>query len=171
MSTGRPHWWPVYVGIGSNLNDPRRQVRSALSAMGGLPASRIVRTSRLYRSPPMDGTEQPDYINAVAAMLTQLDPSAFLHALQTIENQHGRERHAERWGPRTLDLDLLVFGDLEISNNELTVPHPGIASRSFVLLPLCEVAPRLRVPGLAVVQDLSNKLSAAGSVISVPDEQ
>jgi 2-amino-4-hydroxy-6-hydroxymethyldihydropteridine diphosphokinase len=170
MNDGRAHWWPVYVGIGSNLNEPRQQVRSAIDALAKLPDSQLIRASRLYRSPPMDGSEQPDYFNAVAALVTKLDARAFLHALQAIEKRHGRVRGGARWAARTLDLDLLVFGDQEICNDELTVPHPGIAKRSFVLLPLCEIAPQLRIPGLSNARQVLRELSAGASVDTVLDE-
>ena len=171
MRPARPHWRPAYVGIGSNLNDPRRQVRSALNALANLSSSRLVSSSRLYRSKPLDGTDQPDYLNAVAALLTQRDALTFLHELQSIEKQHGRERSAVRWAPRSLDLDLLVFGELEICNDELIVPHPGMAERSFVLLPLCEIAPHLKVPGRATVREMLQQLRADGSVMAVAVEQ
>jgi 2-amino-4-hydroxy-6-hydroxymethyldihydropteridine diphosphokinase len=170
MTAGRTHWWPAYVGIGSNLDDPRKQVRSAIEALADLPDSRLIRTSRLYRSPPMDGSEQPDYINAVVALLTQLDAFALLHALQGIEQRHGRRRVGQRWAARTLDLDLLVFGDRKICNDELTVPHPGIATRGFVLKPLCEIAPLLRIPGLSLATEVLHGLPASASVDAVPDE-
>jgi 2-amino-4-hydroxy-6-hydroxymethyldihydropteridine diphosphokinase len=170
MNGGGAHWWPVYVGIGSNLNEPRQQVRSAIDALAKLPDSQLIRASRLYRSPPMDGSEQPDYFNAVAALVTKLDARAFLHALQAIEKRQGRVRGGDRWAARTLDLDLLVFGDQEICNDELTVPHPGIAKRSFVLLPLCEIAPQLRIPGLSNARQVLRELSAGASVDTVLDE-
>ncbi len=170
MKGGRAHWWPAYVGIGSNLNEPRRQVRSAVEALAKLPDSRLIRTSRLYRSAPMDGSEQPDYINAVAALLTQLDAPAFLQALKAIETRHGRVRGGSRWAARTLDLDLLVFGDQEICNDELTVPHPGIAKRSFVLLPLCEITPLLRIPRLSLAMQALHALATGASVKAVLDE-
>ena len=118
----------------------------------------------------MDNTEQPDYINAVAALLTQLDARTFLHALQAIEKQHGREPGACRWAARTLDLDLLVFGGQEICNDELTVPHPGIAKRCFVLLPLCEIAPQLRIPGLSSATELLRELPAGAALETVLDQ-
>jgi 2-amino-4-hydroxy-6-hydroxymethyldihydropteridine diphosphokinase len=169
MTESRPHWWPAYVGIGSNLDSPREQVQSAFKSLAALRDSRLIRQSRLYRSPPMDGTEQPDYVNAVAALLTQLDAMSLLHELQTIEKQHGRVREKSRWAARTLDLDLLVFGSQEICNDELTVPHPGIANRTFVLQPLRDVAPELRIPGLASIHSLLNKLESSEYVQAVVD--
>jgi 2-amino-4-hydroxy-6-hydroxymethyldihydropteridine diphosphokinase len=170
MSTARPHWWPAYVGIGSNLDDPRRQVRSAFEALARVSNSRLVGSSRLYSSPPMDASEQPDYLNAVASLLTQHDAVTFLHELQAIEQQHGRQRTSVRWAPRTLDLDQLVFGDLEICNDELSVPHPGIGSRAFVLIPLCDIAPHLQVPGMGSVQQLLRRLPDPTSMLSMVDD-
>lgn len=171
MSNGRPHWWPAYVGIGSNLDNPRDQVRRAFKALASIQKSRLVRQSPLYRSPPMDKTAQPGYINAVAGMLTQLDPLSFLHELQVIENQHGRTRNTGRWSARTLDLDLLVFGAEKICNDELTVPHPGIANRTFVLMPLRDIAPTLSIPGLAPMPQLLRILESSEHVQAVIDQE
>jgi 2-amino-4-hydroxy-6-hydroxymethyldihydropteridine diphosphokinase len=118
----------------------------------------------------MDGSAQPDYINAVASLLTQHDALTFLHQLQAIEQQHGRERTSVRWAPRTLDLDLLVFGDLEICNDELTVPHSGIGSRAFVLIPLCDIAPHVQVPGMGSVHQLLRMLPDDTSMLSMVDD-
>ncbi|MEQ9561442.1 MAG: 2-amino-4-hydroxy-6-hydroxymethyldihydropteridine diphosphokinase [Woeseiaceae bacterium] len=169
MTKSRPHWWPAYVGIGSNLDNPREQVLSAFKALGAIGGSRLIRQSSLYHSPPLDGSDQPDYVNAAAGMLTQLEPEAFLHELQAIEKQRGRVRDKARWAARTLDLDLLVFGSRKICNDQLTVPHPGIANRSFVLMPLRDVAPTLRIPGLAAIPELLRKLESSEHVKAVPD--
>jgi 2-amino-4-hydroxy-6-hydroxymethyldihydropteridine diphosphokinase len=169
MSKSRPHWWPAYVAVGSNLDNPREQVLSAFKALAAIGDSRLILQSRLYRSPPLDGTDQPDYVNAAAGMLTQLDPTAFLHELQAIEKQRGRVRDKARWAARTLDLDLLVFGSRKICNDELTVPHPGIANRTFVLMPLRDIAPTLRIPGLAPIPELLRKLESSEHVQAVPD--
>jgi 2-amino-4-hydroxy-6-hydroxymethyldihydropteridine diphosphokinase len=169
MSRSRLHWWPAYVALGSNLDNPREQVRSAFKALAAIGHSRLILQSGLYRSPPLDGTEQPDYVNAVAGMLTKLDPTAFLHELQAIEKQRGRVRDKARWAARTLDLDLLVFGSQKICNHELTVPHPGIAQRTFVLLPLRDIAPTLRIPGLAPIPELLRHLESSEHVQAVPD--
>jgi 2-amino-4-hydroxy-6-hydroxymethyldihydropteridine diphosphokinase len=143
----------AYVGLGSNLAEPERQLRSALSELEALPQSRFLAHSSLYRSPPLSGEhvpEQPDYLNAVAALDTELSPVALLAALQGLENRHHRER-AERWGPRTLDLDLLLYGEQVIDLPELRVPHPGLYERNFVLYPLAELAANLshelQIPG------------------------
>lgn len=145
------HWYPAYVGLGSNLKGPTGQLDSALDLLAAIPSTRLVARSSLYRSAPLGGIEQPDYVNAVAALLTRLTARPLLDALQQIEKQRGRERGGVRWGPRVLDLDLLVHGSHQIEEPGLTIPHPGIAERNFVLLPLFEVAPDLVIPGLGRV--------------------
>ena len=155
MSTGGPRWWPAYVGVGSNLDSPREQVERALAALGAIENTVLVRTSPLYRSAPLDGSEQPDYINAVSALLTRLDAEGLLRSLQDIEKAQGRSRDADQWGPRTLDLDLLVYSSAAIDEKELKVPHPGISERNFVLLPLLDIAPHLCIPGQGSVTGLA----------------
>lgn len=151
----------AYIGLGSNLDDPIRQVETALKELKQLPDSRLLASSSLYRSPPMGPPDQPDYINAVAAVATSLSPHQLLAALQTIEQQHGRKRE-RRWGARTLDMDLLVFGEQVLSDATLTVPHPGLAKRAFVLYPLQEIAASLKVPGLGSVGALVNDCPLSG---------
>ena len=151
---GAAHWYPAYVGLGSNLHMPARQIEDALGLLADLPATRLVLRSSLYRSSPLGGIEQPDFVNAAAALLTALDPLQLLTELQQIEERQGRERDGARWGPRVLDLDLLVYGGEIIDQPGLTVPHPGIAERNFVLLPLGEIAPQLEIPGLGRVARL-----------------
>lgn len=148
MSGGLAHWYPAYVGLGSNLGRPVRQLESALDRLASLQSTRLVARSAFYRSAPFGGIEQPDFVNAVAALLTQLGPPDLLEALLAIEQQHGRTRDGAHWGPRTLDLDLLAHGSSRLEGPDLTLPHPGIAERNFVLLPLQEVAPELVLPGL-----------------------
>ena len=149
-----PRWRPAYVGIGSNLDSPRDQVEQAIAALAAIDKTRLVRTSPLYRSPPLDGSDQPDYVNAVVALLTCLDADSLLQSLQSIEKAQGRSRDGEKWGPRTLDLDLLVYSSASIDEKDLKVPHPGIGERNFVLLPLLDIAPHLRIPGLGSVTGL-----------------
>lgn len=146
---------PAFIGIGSNLNQPVRQVRSALKALSRLPASRLTGASSLYQSRPLVFAEQPDYVNAVARIETQLSPIDLLAVLQRLEADHGRVRGGMRWGPRTLDLDILLYDDLRVDSERLTVPHPGIASRPFVLRPLAELAPTLHLPVHGPVAALS----------------
>ena len=154
-----PRWSPAYVGIGSNLETPEEQVRQAISALEGLPDSMLVAASGLYRSAHECGGDQPDFVNAVVAMLTRLDPATLLNRLHEIEADQGRIRTKDKWGPRTLDLDLLAYSDLVLDDQELKVPHPGIAERNFVLLPWLEVAPGYRIPGLGSVVRLAEKVS------------
>jgi 2-amino-4-hydroxy-6-hydroxymethyldihydropteridine diphosphokinase len=154
-------WMPAYIGIGSNLGDSLTRVRSAFDELANLPGCRLVARSRLYRTRPFGPVAQGDFINAVAGLLTVLSASALLTAIRGIEAAAGRVR-AERWGPRTLDLDLLVMGNQRIATPELTVPHPGIAERGFVLGPLADIAPTLLVPGLGRVETLLRKLPEDG---------
>lgn len=158
-------WVPAYIGVGSNLGSPIDQVSSAFDRLAKLPDSRLVVSSGLYRSAPMGPQDQPAYINAVAAMLTQLSPEALLEQLQEIETGQGRIRVAERWGPRTIDLDLLAYGRLLMEQEHLVLPHPGIAERIFVLLPWSEIAPHFEIPGLGCVETLTAACVAAGHQI------
>jgi 2-amino-4-hydroxy-6-hydroxymethyldihydropteridine diphosphokinase len=136
----------TFIGLGSNLEDPATQVRRAFDALDQIPRTRCLRRSRLYLSRPVGPADQPDYINAAASLQTYLDPHSLLAELQRIEGAHGRIR-TRRWGPRTLDLDLLLYGDQVIKTPDLEVPHPGIHHRLFVLLPLRDLSPNLRIPG------------------------
>lgn len=144
----------AYIGLGSNLDDPLTQIRQALAEIAQLPASRLTAQSSLYRTPPMGPPDQPPYINAVAALDTALAPHALLDELQKLETAHRRVRDGERWGPRTLDLDLLIFGSARLDDERLKVPHPGLPVRAFVLVPLAEIAPALDVPGVGPVTAL-----------------
>jgi len=155
-----PHWWPVYVGIGSNLDSPEDHVTQAIAALGELSGSILVSASGLYQSSPMGRADQPDFINAVAALITQTNAHDLLQQLREIERQHGRIRDGERWGPRTLDLDLLAYAGLIIDDDDLTVPHPGIAERNFVLLPWQEIAPHYCVPGRADIASMAATMPA-----------
>jgi 2-amino-4-hydroxy-6-hydroxymethyldihydropteridine diphosphokinase len=135
----------AYVGIGANLGDAQGNVREAISRLGKLPATHIVRHSASYRTAPIDSSG-PDYINAVACLDTALGPHELLAAMQAIELDHGRER-PYRNAPRTLDLDLLLYGDQIIDTPDLAVPHERMLERAFVLEPLLEIAPDIEVPG------------------------
>jgi 2-amino-4-hydroxy-6-hydroxymethyldihydropteridine diphosphokinase len=167
MPAGSSLWVPAFVGVGSNLGDPVARVRAAFESLAQLPGTRLIATSRLYRTPPFGPVEQGDFINAVAGLLTQLDAVALLHHIRDIEQAAGRVRE-QRWGPRTLDLDLLVFGDQRIDTPELTVPHPGIAERMFVLAPLEDLAPTLDIPGVGRVEELRRKLGEGGILEILP---
>ncbi len=136
----------AYVGLGANLGDPRHQLRAALEGLQALAAAGTLRRSRLYRTAPVGPTGQPDYLNAVAALETELEPLPLLRELLELERAAGRERRV-RWGPRTLDLDLLLYDDRCIESPELTLPHPRIPERAFVLLPLADLDPTLFIPG------------------------
>lgn len=144
----------VFIGLGSNRAGPVRQLRQALHALGGLPSTRLHARSSLYRNPPMGPTWQPDFVNAVAELRTDLTPRKLLAALQRIESRQGRNRTLVRWGPRTLDLDILIWGARRLKLQGLIVPHPGIAHRAFVLYPLAELAPELDVPGYGRIEQL-----------------
>ncbi len=143
----------VFVGLGANLGDPPAALRGAIAALGSLPQTTVLKTSSLYRSAAIGPAGQPDYCNAVVQLDTALAPEPLLEALQDIENAAGRLR-AERWGPRVLDLDLLLYGAVVHSSERLTLPHPELAFRDFVLVPLIEIAPEAQVPLLGRAQAL-----------------
>ncbi len=145
----------AYIGLGSNLSDPLTQVLSAYSALHNLPQTECFALSGLYSSQAVGPGPQPNYINAVAALRTDLSPLLLLDQLQAIERAHKRTRDVH-WGPRTLDLDLLLYGDQQIQEPRLTVPHPHMLSRNFVLAPLADIAPQLIMPdGLSVSAHLA----------------
>jgi len=142
----------AYVGLGSNLGDRAAEIERALGEIAALPSTTIVARSSLYRSAPL-AASGGEYLNAVVQLRTGLAPLALLHALQAIERAHGRERPFAN-APRTLDLDLLLYGDIVLASDELTLPHPRLHERAFVLVPLAEIAPGLVVPGRGRVVDL-----------------
>ncbi len=144
----------AFIGVGSNLAEPERQVRDGLRALDAVEKTTLLGQSSCYRTAPMGPQAQPDYINAVAQIYTGLDPHTLLEQLLAIEARQGRVRSGKHWGPRVLDLDLLVYGNARIEDPRLTVPHPGIAERRFVLVPLMELAPDLHIPGLASVEEM-----------------
>jgi 2-amino-4-hydroxy-6-hydroxymethyldihydropteridine diphosphokinase len=160
----------AYIGLGSNLESPVAQIKSARSAICALANVEELAFSSLYVSSPMGPQDQPDYINAVMAVATCLSPLNLLHALQVIELEHGRIRGVQRWGARTLDLDLLLFGDQQIDTEELTVPHKGIGKRAFVLYPLSECAPDLKIPGHGELSYLLSECPLAGLRLLNQDE-
>lgn len=143
----------AYIGLGANLDDPAAQVELALDELARLPQSRLAGRSSLYASAPVGYADQPDFINAVAALETELSPRALLEAMLGIEHHHGRNR-TFRNAPRTLDLDLLLYGDAHFHEENLTLPHPRMHERAFVLLPLLEIAPELVIPGLGRADNL-----------------
>ena len=152
----------AYIGLGSNLATPVAQIKSARTAIAALAGVQELGFSSLYRSTPMGPQDQPDYVNAVMAIATDLSPMALLRCLQSIENNQGRVRAGEQWGARTLDLDVLMYGDQKIDLPDLTVPHKGLADRSFVLYPLFEIAPQLLVPGKGSIANLVATCPLAG---------
>lgn len=143
-----------YIGLGANLQQPVQQLQAAVDALALLPQSQLVAVSSFYGSRPMGPQDQPDYVNAVAALDTTLDAEVLLNKLQQIEQQQGRQRKAERWGPRTLDLDILLYGNASLATATLTVPHYGMKQREFVLYPLHEIAPDLILPDGTVLAAL-----------------
>ena len=143
----------AFIGLGSNLADPLVQVRQALAELETIPATRVTARSSFYRTSPVGYLQQPDFINAVASVQTTLEPQALLAALLAIEDRHGRKR-AMRNAPRTLDLDLLLYGEEVLDRDGLTLPHPRLHERAFVLAPLAEIAPGAMVPGRGRVRDL-----------------
>jgi 2-amino-4-hydroxy-6-hydroxymethyldihydropteridine diphosphokinase len=156
------HGFPAYVGLGSNLHDPLAQVRTAFDALARSRGTLYMLRSSLYGSKPMGPVEQPDYCNAVAGLLTELDARGLFGELRGIEARMGREPRHAHWGPRVIDLDLLVYGSERVADADLLVPHPGIAERNFVLKPLAEIAPDLLVPGLGRVAPIAARVSSEG---------
>ncbi len=151
----------AYIAIGSNLASPLEQVNAAIQALGEIPQSRIVALSSFYRTPPLGPQDQPDYLNAAVALETTLAPEALLDHTQRIELQQGRVRKAERWGPRTLDLDIMLFGDAVINTERLTVPHYDMKNRGFMLWPLFEIAPELVFPNGETLRERLTTLEAS----------
>lgn len=152
----------AYVALGSNLGDPRAQVLAGFEALDALPRTSLSRRSRLYRTPPWGVLEQPPFVNAVAELKTGLSPRALLEALLDAERRAGRVRDARRWGPRTLDLDLLHVDGVRLDEDGLQLPHPRIGERAFVLRPLAELAPALELPGQGRVDALLAAVDASG---------
>jgi 2-amino-4-hydroxy-6-hydroxymethyldihydropteridine diphosphokinase len=152
----------AFIGLGSNLDDPERQVRKALGELDDLPETALLHYSSLYRSAPVGPQDQPQYVNAVAELETALPPKGLLRQLQSIESGHGRVRGGRRWGPRPLDLDILLYDDLKLDDPELMIPHPQMASRNFVLAPLLEIEPESGIPGLGRARVLLEKLGHDG---------
>lgn len=152
----------AYIALGSNQASPLEQVSSALDALAAIPQSRMVATSSFYRTPPLGPQDQPDYLNAAVVLDTDLSAEALLDHTQRIELEHGRVRKEERWGPRTLDLDLMLFGDEVMQTERLTVPHYDMKNRAFMLVPLLEIAPECRFPDGQSVAAILASLSQEG---------
>ena len=154
----------AYVALGSNLQEPQRQLQAGFAALGRLPDTQLIAQSSLYRSAPVGYVEQPDFVNAVAAIRTALAPQALLAALLAIEREHGRVRDFPN-APRTLDLDIALYGNEVIHEPGLSIPHPRMIERAFVLLPLAEIAPDAQVPGHGRVRDLLQQIDVAGVTV------
>ena len=148
----------VYIGLGSNLDDPQAQLKKATVALGTIPSSSVVKTSSFYKSKPVGPQDQPDYINAVVELATGLSAPVLLDYLQGIENEHCRQRE-QRWGARTLDLDILLFGEEVIHDDRLVVPHVEMHKRGFVLFPLEEIAPDCVIPDIGSVHALLQQVN------------
>ncbi|MHR13799.1 2-amino-4-hydroxy-6-hydroxymethyldihydropteridine diphosphokinase [Escherichia coli] len=155
----------AYIAIGSNLASPLEQVNAALKALGDIPESHILTVSSFYCTPPLGPQDQPDYLNAAVALETSLAPEELLNHTQRIELQQGRVRKAERWGPRTLDLDIMLFGNEVINTERLTVPHYDMKNRGFMLWPLFEIAPELVFPDGEMLQNRLTILNTSQPVI------
>lgn len=153
----------AYVALGANIGEPLRQVEAGFAALAALPGTRLAARSSLYRSAPVGYADQPDFINAVAAVDTGLEPQALLAALLGIERAHGRVRDFPN-APRTLDLDIVLYGERVIHEPGLTVPHARMLERAFVMLPLAEIAPDANVPGQGPVRELAVRVDASGLV-------
>ncbi|ORU91466.1 MAG: 2-amino-4-hydroxy-6-hydroxymethyldihydropteridine pyrophosphokinase [Cycloclasticus sp. symbiont of Poecilosclerida sp. N] len=151
----------VFIALGSNLSGPVGQVSQAINELKVLENSRFIAASSLYKTTPMGPQDQPAYINAVVNIQTTQKPLELLHSLQAIENSHDRTRDTGRWGARTLDLDILLYGIERSNTSELTLPHPGLQHRGFVLYPLYEIEPNLNVPHLASIKQLLDQLNEA----------
>ena len=151
----------AFVALGANLENPVRQVQEAIAELGAIESTRVLAISSLYRTAPVGYADQPDFINAVAKLNTALSPHELLDALHVIENRHGRQRSV-RNAPRTLDLDLLMYGSREVRDDDLTLPHPRMHERAFVLLPLAEIAPDVDVPGRGPLSQLVEQVDRGG---------
>lgn len=144
----------AYLGLGSNLNNPVQQVSRAVSSLKNTDGIIVCKVSRFYRSSPLGPQNQPDFINAVAEIESALSPTELLFALQALERAQGRVRSRQRWGPRQIDLDILLFGSEVILRSDLQIPHPGLSKREFMVYPLAEIAPDLKLPSGVMIADI-----------------
>ncbi len=152
----------AYIGLGSNLSQPEQQIRQAIHELKQLVNCRVEKLSSLYFSRPMGPQDQPDYMNAVVMLSTSLSPLELLDQLQAIENKAGRIRKDNRWGPRVLDLDILLFDNLTIDTERLTIPHYGLKDREFVLLPLAEISENIQLPDGDNITTLAKNIANNG---------
>lgn len=155
----------VYIALGSNLAQPLQQVNTALEALAHIPRTQLMLCSSFYRTKPLGPQNQPDFLNAVAALDTQLPPEQLLDHTQAIERNQGRVRKDRRWGPRTLDLDIMLYGDRVIHTDRLTVPHYGLKEREFMLYPLAEIAPDLVFPDGETLADCLKRVPNNGMTL------
>jgi 2-amino-4-hydroxy-6-hydroxymethyldihydropteridine diphosphokinase len=156
----------AFIGLGSNLGDREGNLRQAIRALSGTPGIEVKQVSAIYETEPVGGPTQPDYLNAVVEIDSQMGHRAIFEACMTIEHALGRDRATEKehWGPRLIDLDLLTYGDLVVSDPDLEIPHPRIAERAFVLVPFSEIAPYIEIPGLGKVHELEERLLVTHTV-------
>lgn len=153
-----------YIGVGGNLHNPLETVRKGCDALAAADALQVEAVSPFYRSKPMGPQDQPEYVNAVVKLSTELTPQALLQVTQSIELSHGRVRKAERWGPRTLDLDILLYDSLSMDTPTLTIPHYGLTEREFVIYPLLDICPELVLPCGTQVQTLTERVPLNGMI-------
>ena len=152
----------VFIGLGANLKDPAQTLRDAIVEIAAIDETQLLAQSQLYTSTPMGPADQPDYINAVVKLETRLAPHALFSYTCRIEQEHGRTRNGEHWGPRTLDLDILLFGQQALNDEQLTVPHYGLQEREFVIYPMLEIAPDLILPCGTPLQSLTQRVPLNG---------
>ena len=152
----------AWLGLGSNLQQPVAQLQQALKRLGETTGLEILKTSSFYRTPPWGDEQQDDFINSVVQIETSLDPVALLGKLQSVENVMGRRRGGRRWGPRIIDIDLLLYGDQQYQSDELEVPHPHMHKRAFVLVPLAELDANLEIPGRGAIGKFLQQLDCSG---------
>jgi len=143
----------VYIGLGSNIEQPDLQIKNAIIALNNLPGTKVTADSGYYKSKPMGPKDQPDYVNAVVEIETAMNATELLKHCQLIEKQQGRVK-TRRWGERTIDLDILLYGDQQIEMNNLMVPHPGIFQRDFVYMPLLKINPEIEIPGKGLLSNM-----------------
>lgn len=168
MQAQGPTWVTAYLGLGANLGDRQGAIAQALKELGMLPTITVAAVSSLYQTAPVGVLDQPDFLNAVAEVQTTLAPRPLLAQILQVEQQLGRVR-TMRWGPRTIDIDILVFGEMQMEEPDLTIPHPRLAERAFALVPLAEVAPSLCLPGEhETVRKKADRLIAQGNISKLP---
>ena len=159
----------AWLGLGSNLQQPLQQLQEAIDKIALADGIEVLEISSFYRTPPWGDQHQDDFINAVVQIETSLDPLPLLRVLQLIENEMGRQRSGRRWGPRLIDIDLLLFGDLQLQSVDLEVPHPRMHERAFVLVPLAELDVNLKIPGRDDMVKLLSNIDCKG-IVRLPDQ-